>query len=81
MVLQELGLPNTQWPLVLPLILGTVGVLVLISGIARIHRLRHPAFDQQIGNRVRTERFIVEPERWIPPSDDAGAERVSAFLR
>src|SRR5512141_1401499 len=81
LVLQELGLPNTPWPLVLPLILVTVGVLVLISGIAGIHRLRHPAVDKKIGNHVRTERFIVEPERWIPPSDHAGAERVSAFLR
>ena len=81
LLLQDFGLPTTQWPLVLPLILVIVGLLVLISGFAGIHRLRHPAVDYQIGNRVRTERFIVEPERWTPPSDRAGAERVSAFLR
>ena len=81
LVLQELGMPNTRWPFVLPLILATVGVLVLICGFAGIHRLRHPAVDKQNGNRVRAEQFIVEPERWIPPSDHAGAERISVFLR
>ena len=81
LVLQELGMPNTSWPFVLPLILATVGVLVLICGFAGIHRLRRPAVEKQDGNRVRAERFVVEPERWTPPSDHAGAERVSAFLR
>jgi len=81
LLLQELALPITRWPFVLPLILSTVGVLVLISGFARIHRLHHRAVDKQIDNRVRAERFIVEPERWIPPSDHTGAQRFSAFLR
>ena len=79
LLLQEFALPNTRWSFVLPLILATVGVLVLSSGIARIHRLHHRAA-KQIGNHVRAERFIVEPERWIPPSDHVGAQRFSAFL-
>ena len=80
LLLQEFALPNTRWSFVLPLILATVGVLVLISGLARIHRIHNRAVDKQIGNRVPAERFIVEPERWIPPSDHVGAQRFSAFL-
>ena len=79
LLLEELALPDTRWPFVLPLILAAVGVLVLSSGIARIHRLHHRAA-KQIGNHVRAERFIVEPERWIPPADQAGAQRFSVFL-
>jgi hypothetical protein len=81
LLLQELGLPNAGWPFVLPLILATVGVLVLMAGVTGIRHLRHPAVDRQIGDRVRAERLIVVPERWIPPSDHAGAQRASGLLR
>ena len=80
LLLQDLWLPTAPWSFVLPLILVLVGVLVLISGLARIHRIHNRAVDKQIGNRVPAERFIVEPERWIPPSDPEGAQRFSAFL-
>jgi hypothetical protein len=80
LLLQEFALPDTRWVFVLPLILATVGLLVLSSGLARIHRVHHRAVDTQTGNRVRAERIVVEPERWIPPSDHEGAQRFSAFL-
>jgi hypothetical protein len=81
LLLQDLGLPTARWPFVLPLILVLAGVLVLISGFTGIHRLRHPAVDKHIGDRGRTERLIVEPERWIPPSDQAGRQKSRASTR
>jgi len=80
LLVQELALPDTRWVFVLPLILATVGLLVLSSGLARTHRVHHRAIDKQTGDRVRAERIVVEPERWIPPSDPEGAQRFSAFL-
>jgi len=65
----ELGVPEARWPFVLPLILAIVGVLVLSSGLARIHGLRHPTVTGRFRDPVLPERIVVEPERWIPPSD------------
>src|SRR6476620_6382625 len=72
LLLQDLWLPTAPWSFVLPLILVLAGVLVLISGYTGSYRLRDKAVDKHIGDRVRTERIIVEPERWIPPSDQGG---------
>ena len=79
LLLQDLALPTARWSFVLPLILVVVGALVLISGFTGIHRLRRPAVDKHLGDRVRTERVIVEPERWIPPSDQAGRQQSRAM--
>ena len=79
LLLQDLALATARWSLVLPLILVVVGALVLISGFTGVHRLRRPAVDVHVGDRVRTERFIVEPARWIPPSDQAGRQKSRAM--
>jgi hypothetical protein len=79
LLLQDLALPTARWSFVLPLILVVVGALVLIYGLTGVHRLRGPAVDKHIVDRVRTERFIVEPERWIPPSDQAGRQKSRAM--
>jgi hypothetical protein len=79
LLLQDVALPAARWPSVLPLVLALVGVLVLILGLTGIHRLRRPGVDKHIGDRVRTERLIVEPERWIPPSDQAGRQKSRAM--
>jgi len=79
LLLQQLALPDARWPFVLPLVLVSVGVLALIAGLAGIHRLRQPPVDEHIGTGPRAERFIVEPERWIPPSDQAGRQKSRAM--
>jgi hypothetical protein len=79
LLLQDVALPAARWPSVLPLVLALVGVLMLIVGLTAFHRLRRAGVDKHIGDHVRTERLIVEPERWIPPSDQAGRQKSRAM--